>query len=40
LRTALWCLTKEGQIAAEQRFMQSDPEQRLIGYHWVFRRKS
>jgi hypothetical protein len=31
---------KEGQIAAEQCFMQSDPEQRLIGYYWVFRRKS
>jgi hypothetical protein len=31
---------KGGHIAAEQRTMQSDPQQRLlIGYYWVFRRK-
>jgi hypothetical protein len=40
VRATLWRLMKDGQIAAEQRFMQGAPQQRLIGYYWVFRRKS
>jgi hypothetical protein len=33
VRAALWRLMKGGHIAAEQRTMQSDPQQRLlIGY--------